>query len=225
MIAALFDVEGTLYTAQMGRGLLTYARAHGHRLAVYRYYATVLPFYGLRKLKLISDERLRRRAIAGLGGVLQGWTLDEANTAFDWIIHDYLLPAARPDVMERFEQHRVQSHALVLVSGMPTPCLERLGAAIGATGVVGTGLEVRDGRFTGCAVLPVMVGADKGGATRAFFAAHNTTVDWGGSFAYADSIHDRSLFDMVGHPVAVHPDPELGALARARAWEIISHAP
>jgi HAD superfamily hydrolase (TIGR01490 family) len=224
MIAALFDIEGTLYTAQMGRGLLKYARAHGHRPAVYRYYATVLPFYGLRKLKLIGDERLRRRAIGGLGGVVKSWTLDEADAAFDWIIQDYLLPAVRPDVMERLEQHRARGDAVVLVSGMPTPCLERLGARLGVAGVVGSELEVRDGRYTGRPVLPVMVGADKGAATQAFFAGRKSAVDWASSYAYGDSIHDRSLFELVGHAVAVYPDPELDALAREHKWETIGRS-
>jgi HAD superfamily hydrolase (TIGR01490 family) len=221
MQAALFDVEGTLYTAQMGRGLVTYARTHGHKLAVYRYFAGVAPVYIMRKLKLIPDERLRRAAIAGLGGVLADWTIDEANIAFDWIIHDYLLPTARARVMARFEEHRRQGHAVVLVSGMPKPCLERLGETLGTTGVVGTGLEVRDGRYTGRAIPPVMVGQDKADWTRRYFAERGIEIDWAASFAYGDSIHDQSIFDLVGHPVAVHPDAELKGLAQARGWQIL----
>jgi phosphoserine phosphatase len=101
------------------------------------------------------------------------------------------------------------------------PCLERLGAAMGASGVIGSGLEVRDGRYTGRSIAPVMVGKDKGNATCAFFAQRGTAVDWAASFAYGDTIHDRSLFDLVGHPVAVDPDAELRELAQARNWEVI----
>ncbi len=221
MIAALFDVEGTLHTAQMGRGLLRYARAHGNRAAANRYYLTVLPFFALRKLRLVSDERLRRAAIGNLGGIMQGWTQEQALAAFDWIVHDYILPTARPDVMARFKEHQAQGHAVVLVSGMPLPCLERLGAALGTTGVVGTGLEATDGCYTGRSILPVMVGADKANGTRSFFAQKGIDVDWKSSFAYGDSIHDQSIFDLVGHPVAVHPDAELRALAQTRGWEVI----
>ena len=221
MIAALFDVEGTLFTAQMGRGLLKYARENGHRSAANRYYLTVLPYYVLGKLKLVSDERLRRVAIAGLAGVLKGWTLDEANAAFDWIIHDYILPAARAVVMQRFQEHRAQGYAVLLVSGMPLPCLERLGEVLGTTGVVGTGIEVKDGHYTGRSILPVVVGVDKANGTRAFFDARATVIDWQASVAYGDSIHDKSIFDLVGHPVAVYPDAELRELARTRKWEVV----
>jgi HAD superfamily hydrolase (TIGR01490 family) len=223
VIAALFDVEGTLYTKQMGRGLLLYAREHGYRAAANRYYLSVLPFYGLRKLKLVSDERARRVAIAGLGGIVKGWTLDEANAAFDWIIHDYLLPAARREVVARLDAHRAQGNAVVLVSGMPSPCLERLGHTLGVTGVIGTGLEARDGRYTGRSIPPVMVGEHKGNAALAFFEQRASAVDWAASYAYGDSIHDRAMFDLVGHPVAVYPDDELARLAQAKRWEIIGN--
>jgi hypothetical protein len=59
MIAALFDVEGTLYTAQMGRGMLRYAREHGRRGAANRYYAAMTPILLFKKLKLMSDEAMR----------------------------------------------------------------------------------------------------------------------------------------------------------------------
>ncbi len=224
MLAALFDVEGTLHTNQMGRGLLLYAREHGYSTAGTRYYLSVLPFFALRNLKLVSDERLRRTAIGRLAGIVQGWTLDQANEAFDWIIDEYLLPAARQDVMLRFKEHQAHGDAILLVSGMPVPCLERLGAALGAAGVIGTAIEVRDGRYTGRSIEPVMVGEHKGNAARAFFAQRKMTVDWAASSAYGDSIHDRSLFDLVGHPVAVHPDDGLRQLAQEQKWEILGTA-
>ncbi len=46
-------------------------------------------------------------------------------------------------------------------------------------------------------------------------------IDFAASYAYADSISDRPLFEMVGHPVAVYPDAQLAALARERNWETI----
>lgn len=221
MIAALFDVEGTLYTNQMGRGLIMYASVHGRPLAAYGYFPPLLPLYILRKLKLISDERLRRAAIAGLGRVLKGWTFEQANAAFEWIIHSYLLPTARPEVMARFEEHQTKGHQIVLVSGMPEPCLERLGKTLGASGVIGTPLESREGRYTGRVLGSVMVGDDKAIQTRAFFAQRRLAIDWHNSYAYGDSIHDVPLFALVGRPVAVFPDPELRALAQARQWEIL----
>lgn len=222
MIAAFFDVEGTLYTGQMWRGLVDYARAHGQRVAVAQYYAAVTVMYALRKAKLASEESMRRLAIARLGLLLKGWTVDEAEAAFDWIVRVQLLPTARRNVMDRLQTHLAQGHAVFLVSGMPNPCLERVGRAVGATGAIGTAFALRDGRYTGGIVPPVMVGAAKREQTFMYAQQHGFDIDWPTSYAYADSIHDRAMLEMVGHPVAVYPDPQLLELAHKQQWSVIT---
>jgi len=221
MIAALFDVEGTLYTAQMGRGLRKYAAAHGRRRAAQVYVAALAPRYYLRKLKLIAQENLTRPAIERLAPLIKGWTLEEGAAAFEWVALEFILPTGRADVIARCQEHRAQGHAVVLVSGILMPCLELIGAHLGAVGVAGTGLEVSDGRYTGRIVPPVIIGIEKDYQTRKFFAMRGLEIDWSASYAYADSLHDRALLELVGRPVAVYPDPDLRELARARNWEMI----
>jgi phosphoserine phosphatase len=46
-------------------------------------------------------------------------------------------------------------------------------------------------------------------------------VDWDASYAYADSITDQRLFDLVGNPVAVYPDAKLQRLAQVKGWEVL----
>ncbi|MDQ3505961.1 MAG: HAD-IB family hydrolase, partial [Actinomycetota bacterium] len=38
--------------------------------------------------------------------------------------------------------------------------------------------------------------------------------------AYSDSANDIPMLSMVGRPVAVNPDSDLKAIARARGWEV-----
>jgi phosphoserine phosphatase len=45
-------------------------------------------------------------------------------------------------------------------------------------------------------------------------------VDFEASYAYADSISDRFLLDMVANPVATYPDDQLRAVAQERGWQI-----
>jgi HAD superfamily hydrolase (TIGR01490 family) len=224
MIAAFFDVEGTLYTANMWRGLVKYNSAHGRQNAARRYYLGLLPGYFLTKLHLVREESMRRRAIATMGSLLKGWTVEEGAAAYDWIIENHLLPTARSDVMARLEEHSQQGHAVVLVSGMPSLCLERLGAKLGAVGAVGTALDVRDGVYQGGVIPPVMIGEAKDRETRGYLQRKGITVDWSASYAYADSVHDESMLAMVGHPVAVYPDAGLLKLATSRGWTIIGEA-
>jgi phosphoserine phosphatase len=46
-------------------------------------------------------------------------------------------------------------------------------------------------------------------------------VELSESFAYADSITDQPVLEVVGHPVAVYPDQALADLALGSDWSII----
>jgi len=221
LIVSLFDCDGTLYAAQFGRGLLNYAGSNGARQAVRRYYAAMLPRYVLRKLRLIQEEDLVRPAIASLSRLVRGWERQQGAAAFEWIAHEFLLPTKRSDVLARLQRHQAQNHRVVLVSGVLMPCLELIGAQFGITDLIGTQLELKESKYTGRIIPPAITGKDKAPKAREFFGTRGLQVDWQASYAYADSIHDRSLFEEVGHPVAVYPDSELLGLARSRGWEVI----
>jgi HAD superfamily hydrolase (TIGR01490 family) len=221
VIVALFDCDGTLYAAQMGRGVLEYAKAHGRDRAVRRYYAFLLPYFLLRGLNLISQERLMRPVVANLGWLFQDDDRERVERMFHWVLDDYLMATKRDDVFARLQAHREQGHQVVLVSGMFLPMLEWLGAQVGAAGVIGTRLEVADGRYTGRILPPVMTGANKVPAIRQHVAEREWAIDWEASYAYGDSLHDQGMLRLTGHPTAVYPDPKLHELAQASGWEVI----
>jgi HAD superfamily hydrolase (TIGR01490 family) len=221
MIAAFFDCDGTLYSAQMGWGLLRYAGSHGSRRTLLAYYAAILPRYYLHKLKLVDEERLHRSAISKLAWLVEGWDVERAAAAFQWVADEYLLPTQRPPVIARLRQHQERGHLVALVSGMLAPCLERLGERLGVEHLLGTQLEAKDGIYTGSIIPPVLNGEAKARCLREYLVSQGLEVDWALSHAYADSIQDRGLLRMVGHPAAVHPDTRLLALARDGGWEVL----
>jgi HAD superfamily hydrolase (TIGR01490 family) len=221
MIAALFDLDGTIYSTPMGRAFIRYASSHGRRLRAWSYFASMTPLFMLHKLRWIPQEMMFRTAIRRMAWLIQGYDLSQGEAAFDCVVNEYILPSVRNDVFKRWEKHRSQDHQLLIVSGGLVPCLERIGTHLSATGVLGTSVEVFDGRYTGRVIQPVMLGAEKGVSARQFFMKRGLEIDWGASYAYADSIHDLPLFDIVGHPVAVYPDEDLRQLASNRQWEII----
>ena len=100
---------------------------------------------------------------------------------------------------------------------MDTGCKEYCGKC----GRIGTKIEFKNGRYTGRIIPPVITGADKDRYAREYFSSKGIDVDWDASYAYADSFTDTGLLNMVGHPVAVHPDAKLYSLAQTRNWEII----
>jgi phosphoserine phosphatase len=96
-----------------------------------------------------------------------------------------------------------------------------LGHRLGVNYLIGTGVEIRGGRYTGRSVPPIIKGADKLRRIREHLEMSGFQVDWKSSFAYGDSYSDREFMQLVGHPVAVFPEDKLRAFALAQKWEII----
>lgn len=220
-IVALFDCDGTLFAAQYGRGLMKYSSDNGRRGAARAYYASLILPYLLHKYHLLDDETFNRSVTSRLAWMIKGLTEQEFARTSEWIIKEHSLPTERSEVIARLRDHQSNGHMILLVSGWLTPSLMLLGAHYNADGVVGTKLEMKDGYYTGWIIPPVITGADKDLYVREFLSNNNLEVDWASSYAYADSITDTGLFNMVGHPVAVDPDDKLEKLATSKNWEII----
>jgi phosphoserine phosphatase len=161
MVGAFFDVDGTLYRANMWRGLMQYAQEHGRARSARIYGLAHMPLFYLRQLKLLSEEDFRRPWVANLGWMIRGWSEAEGQAAWDWIAEKYLRPTALHDTLARLAEHIAQKHVVVLVSAMLAPCLETLARPLNVTGTVGTATEIRDGKYTGRIPPPVVMGIEK----------------------------------------------------------------
>jgi len=221
MIGAFFDVDGTLYKANMWRGLVQYAAEHGRKNRTRLYMARNVPLMYARKLKLIDEENFRKPWVSSLGTLVKGYDETQGDAAFRWVAEQYIRPTALNDVIARLREHVTQGHVVVLVSAMLAPTLKVLGDGLNVTGTVGTEIELANGRYTGRVIPPVCMGVEKARLTKKFLRSRGIEIDFAASYAYADSFSDLSLFQMVGHPVAVYPDPELAAHAREKSWEMI----
>lgn len=221
MIAALFDADGTLYSAQFGRGLMKYARAHGRRLQAAAYFASIAPALLLNRLKLTDSEPVDRAKISRLGWLIRGWDETRVLKAFAWVTDEYLLATRREHVIKRLQEHQAQGHLVVILSGTFTPSSQLLGQRLGVGELIGTPLETRDGRYTGRIVPPIIKGADKAAHAVQHLGNRIPAIDWAASYAYGDSYSDRDMLALVGHPTAVHPDAKLRALAHAKNWQVL----
>jgi HAD superfamily hydrolase (TIGR01490 family) len=228
MIVALFDADGTLYSAHFGRGLMKYARAHGRRLQPIAYFGSLLPDLILARLGLANPEVFDRHTIARLLWLVRGCDESHALQAFQWVTDEYLLPTQRPEVVARLREHQAQGHLIVIASATFVPSLEVLGQRLAVSDLVGTGVEIADGRYTGRVLPPVVKGLDKLAQLQDHLGDRLRDIDWDASFAYGDSYSDRFMLERVGHPVAVHPDDQLRGLASTNGWEILEahgHSP
>jgi HAD superfamily hydrolase (TIGR01490 family) len=220
MIAAIFDLDGTLYTGHIVQGITRHHRVHQvKRLPLYFYMATHMALWPLWRWGLLSEAIFRELWTRHLGWTVRGWTHQEAAAAFTWVVEQYVQPLVRPEIMKHVRDHQAAGHRVILVSGTLAPLLTEIGRHLRIEEMVGTPLILRAGRYTGTCELPVCQGLGKVSRLKAYLG--DDSIIWSESYVYADSYTDLPLLEQVGYPVAVYPDDELAVHAQDRGWEII----
>lgn len=219
MKAAFFDVDGTLTSDRVWKGLMAYFRARNLRRATHLAFLGVhYPLYILRKAGVVKEDVFRARWAADLAWYLRGYTRDQAEEVWDWVVENYLGSIWRPDVLAVLRRHLDGGESVVLVSSGPLPLIQRIGRELGTPYAVGTRFEMRNGRFTGRSIGPVCIGPYKASLAKAFLAEQGLAVDFRASAAYADSTTDLAMLQMVGRPVVTYPDLGLQKVAESRGW-------
>jgi HAD superfamily hydrolase (TIGR01490 family) len=200
---------------------MDYFKVHKLRQWTHRFYmAYHFPLYIFKQLGLISDQAFRKPWPAHLGWYLRGYSVEEAFQIWDWVAENQVSQNWRVDTCQILQRHREQGEIAVLVSGTPVPLLERLARDVNADYVVGTGLEIKSGIFTGRNSTPACIGDNKVPLTQKYLQENGIEIDYKESHAYADSISDQYLLSMVGQPIATYPDEGLRQLANERGWQI-----
>ena len=221
MRAAFFDVDGTLTDTRVWEGLMAYFKIHGLRRWTHRaFWAYHMPYYMLLKARLISQSAFRRPWAAHLAWYLRGYTPEEANTIWNWVVEEFLTLHWRLDTRHLLDDHRAAGDLVMLVSAGPQPLLERIAREVGAGHVVATEFELRAGRYSGRSLEPVCIDENKAVLTKAYLERQGIGIDFQASYAYADAISDLHLLEMVGNPIAVYPDEELRKVTQERGWQL-----
>jgi HAD superfamily hydrolase (TIGR01490 family) len=221
-IAAIFDLDGTLFDGHVWLAVAQYHRSRRvNRRWFYTYVAVHMPLWYLHKLGPLSAERARYLWARNMAWTLRGFDQAQARAMFVWIADEYILPLLRPDVVQRLHHHQAQGHLVLLLSGAFEGLLAIVGEHLGIDHVLGTRLVQHNGRYVGRALPPICQGQGKLQRLQAYLAGPGKGIDLAESYAYADSLTDRPVLQTVGHPVAVYPDQELAALADRRGWPVL----
>ncbi len=212
---AFFDFDKTLIHKDSGELIAMRVGMRG----------LVHPWAGLRFLgngllyKLGRRDREQMQAIGY--ATYRGNRLDVLEQALDSLWEPCIEPSLSAGVIERLRAHQAQDEPVVVLTASPWFVAQPAVRALGVRQVIGTQMEVADGRLTGQPIRPLVQGAEK--ARIADSMCRQRGVALGDCWAYTDSIHDVELLDVVGHPVAVGPDDELREVATAKGWEILEH--
>jgi HAD superfamily hydrolase (TIGR01490 family) len=220
--AAFFDVDGTLTTERVWKGMLEYYKQRGLRRWTHRlFWVYHMPIYLLYKTKLVSQSAFRKPWAAHLAWFVHGYTVEQAQVIWDWVAQEYLSPFWRNDALYLIKKHKAEGDLVVLVSAGPTPLEEAIATRVGADFAVGTDFLVKDGRYTGGVAGRVCLDEQKAELTKKALVERGVQVDFAESLAYADGGTDIHMLEMVGNPVAFHPDDELLPIAHKRGWKIV----
>ena len=219
---ALFDFDGTLFDGHIWQVIMEYSVAYRHRFpAALGYLVSHSLLYPMNKFRLVSDEEFFTRWGKDLAFIVGGIKKEEAAKFFRLLADKYVLNRLYPEVVKILRRHQSQGRIVVLISGTFHELLEVIGQRLGIFHVVGTRLEILNGEYTGGIVHPVCFGINKVSLFKEFINSIRLDVDFGNSFAYANSIDDTLMLEMVGNPVVVYPDRELRRLALQRGWQLI----
>ena len=166
------------------------------------------------KLGILDIRNWTKAAMLQFRGQSEGELEKEALEWFEEAVEPTLYPEAERLVRE----HQEAGHFVAIVSGATKFVVRPLATRLGIQHLLYTRLEVEDGLFTGRVTEPICFGEGKIYWLQQFIEEHG--VDLAKSWFYTDSITDRPLMDLVGHPVAVNPDPLLYREAVRRCWPV-----
>jgi len=182
---------------------------------------THLPLWLLSRCNLLSKERCRIKWAEDLNVTFKGSSKEKVLEASRWVVDNYIFRLLRKDVVGVLSQHRQSGHVVIIISAAVSDFLEVVGAKLAVPNVIGTKLEVIDGRYTGKIIKPVCFGENKVKLLEEYISQNGLDIDLSSSFAYADSVFDIPLLKLVGSPVATYPDANLRQFAEHNGWQIL----
>lgn len=213
--AVFFDVDGTLV-----EGTIVHYYVYFRKRLLPPFVRPI--WYGLFLMKclyfLLIDKIDRSffnvRFYKGYGGLSASKVKALAGDCF----RDIMLPRLYKHAPACVSAHRQAGRTIVLLTGSLDFIIAPLAKELAADAVIAPGLLETNGRFTGSLNGPPISDQEKAKRVRAF--AEERDIDLSQSYAYADSVADLPMLELVGHPNTVNPDKRLSAIAKQRGWPI-----
>ncbi|WP_183096038.1 HAD family hydrolase [Nocardioides stalactiti] len=150
--------------------------------------------------------------------LVAGWDVATVKEIVAETLHNIVDPIVYDEAVQLIEEHHAAGRDVVIVSSSGTDVVEPIGAMLGADRVVGTKLEIVDGKYTG-EIDYYAYAEEKAHAIRALAEERGYRLD--ACYAYSDSSTDIPMLEAVGHPFAVNPDKELRRAAAVNGWPIL----
>jgi HAD superfamily hydrolase (TIGR01490 family) len=213
--AAFFDLDKTLIE---GSSALHFARA-AYRTGMLSRRQLARDAWANARFRLRGStdegtEELKQRVLDAIAGQR---TVDLARLGPHVLAG--VLPVVYQEVLDEAYAHQDAGRPVYIVTAASQELADVLAQVLVLDGGIGMRAEVRDGVYTGRADGPFTYREGKAEAIRQLAAREG--IDLAESYAYSDSESDLPMLRVVGHPVAVNPDPALLRIARQEGWRIM----
>jgi HAD superfamily hydrolase (TIGR01490 family) len=214
--AAFFDVDNTM---MQGASIYYFARGLARRDYFTSRDMARFAWKQLRFRLLATEHRgdlsaARTTALA----FVAGWPVGELEQLSEEIFDELMAERIWSGTHAIARLHLDAGQRVWLVTAAPVELGRVIAKRLGLTGALGTVAEIKDGKYTGNLAGDMMHGPAKAAAISALAAAEG--LDLERCSAYSDSFNDTPMLSLVGHAVAVNPDPALRRTARKKGWEI-----
>ncbi len=211
-VGAFFDMDKTLIAENSGSLYMQYRYQRGEIGGVDLLKG--IGAYLQYKIGMLDIRNWTKNMMVQFRGQDEAELEAEANAWFD----EMVAPTVYPEAIEAVRKHEDQEHVVAIVSGATRFVVQPLARKLGIEHMLYTRLEVENGAFTGRVVEPICFEEGKIYWLQQFIDEQG--IDLAKSWFYTDSITDLPLMDLIGHPVAVNPDPLLYRTAVKRRWPV-----
>jgi HAD superfamily hydrolase (TIGR01490 family) len=213
-VLAVFDVDGTLVETNVVEYFL-FMRLRAQPLADWPAFMAQMLREAPRWLYL--ERRSRAEFQRSFYREYSGLDYDVMKGLGREALDAVTLRRIYPEGMRRIREHKRAGHRVLLLTGALDVVVEPLAELLDVE-VDCAHLLVEDGRLTGDLQSPPPAGEARGTLLEEYAARNGIVLSE--SFAYADSLSDLGMLELVGTPVAVNPDARLSQVAGQRGWRI-----
>lgn len=210
---AAFDFENTLIKSNVAESYAWLATRHLTIPERARLIAKKLPsFPALLAMDRKDRGDFLRTFYRWYAGAPEAQLREDAYGLFTHL----LLNKAFPDGLRRVREHKEAGHRTLLITGALDIVVEPLRPLF--DDIVCARMGVENGRFTGELEEVPPVGEARALVIKQY--AEENGLDLQECVAYADSVSDLPMLEVVGHAIAVNPETRLAAIARRRGWHV-----
>ncbi|HEX8762438.1 MAG TPA: HAD family phosphatase [Candidatus Saccharimonadales bacterium] len=119
--------------------------------------------------------------------------------------------------MQLIKQLKAEGRILIAISGSIANIVEPFARSLGFDYIVASGLEIKDGKFTGERITETKQGKDK--ILRELVTKHGLILE--DSIGVGDTHRDIPMLSVTEHPIAFNPNAALYEEAEKHGWKIV----